>query len=126
MIAKTISFIVICLLITGVVVWTFAAFDEKTVIKDKIERIEVYKAEAAEPSETITDKGYIEGLLKCINECEREEMSQEASYAAADVNLILYGEKADYEVGVWQQAGTVSFVYDAAIIDSDLEPFPVK
>ena len=128
MLAKTISFVVIFLLITGIVVWILAAFEpfkQEAFIEDTIKKIEVYDAEATEVSETITDSDRVENILECINTCKREEMSPEASYSALDVTLILYGEEDNYEVGVWQGGSTVSFVYDATIIDSELEPFPL-
>lgn len=127
LLTKTISFAVIFLLITGVAVWIFTAFEpfkQEAFIGDTIEKIAVYNAEAAEPSETMTDKGQIENIVKCMNTCKREEMSPEASYQALDATLILYGEEENYEVGVWQDGSTVSFVYDATIIESELEPFP--
>lgn len=126
MFAKTINFIVIFLLITGIVVWILAAFEpfkQEAFIEDTIKKIEVYDAQATEVSETITDIDRIENILECINTCKREEMSPEASYSALDVTLILYGEEDNYEVGVWQGGSTVSFMYDATIIDSELEPF---
>ncbi|MGG1593899.1 hypothetical protein [Terribacillus saccharophilus] len=126
MLAKTISFIVIFLLVIGVAVWIFAAFEpfkQEAFIEDTIEKIEVYDAEATEPSETITEKGQVESIVTCINTCKREEMSPEASYQAIDATLILYGEEENYEVGVWQGGSTVSFVYDATIIESEFEPF---
>ncbi|MEC0304046.1 hypothetical protein [Terribacillus saccharophilus] len=128
MFAKTINFIVIFLLITGIVVWILAAFEpfkQEAFIEDTIKKIEVYDAQATEVSETITDIDRVKNILECINTCKREEMSPEASYSALDVTLILYGEEDNYEVGVWQGGSTVSFVYDATIIDSELEPFPL-
>lgn len=126
MLARTISLLVSFLLLTGVTVWIFAAFEpfkQETFIEDTIEKIEVYEAEAAEPSETITDKKQIENILECINTCKREEMSPEASYSALDATLTLYGEEDDYEVGIWQGGSMVSFVYDGTIIGSEFEPF---
>lgn len=92
-------------------------------MEDTIEKIEVHNAEATEPSETITEKEQIENIVTCINTCKREKMSPEASYQALDATLILYGEEDNYEVGVWQDGSTISFVYDATIIESAFDPF---
>lgn len=94
-------------------------------MEDTIEKIEVYDTEATVPSETITDTEQVEYILECINTCKREEMSPEATYQALDASLILYGEEDNYEVGIWQGDSTVKFVYDATIIESELEPFPL-
>ncbi|SDC89782.1 hypothetical protein SAMN05421663_10517 [Terribacillus halophilus] len=123
MLAKTICFIIIFLLITGVVVWILASFNQEAIIEDKINRIEVYDADAAEPSATITDKNQVEDILECINECERKEMHETASYASFDETLILYGNENEYEVGIWQGGGAVSFVYGGMIITGNLESF---
>lgn len=128
LLSKTVSFVVFFLLVIGIAVWIFTVFEpfkQEAFIDDTIEKIEVYDAEATEPSETITDKGQVENIMKCMNTCKREEMSPEASYSAFNATLILYGEKDDYEVGVWQNGSTVSFVYNTTIIDSEFEPFPL-
>ncbi|PAD21471.1 hypothetical protein [Terribacillus saccharophilus] len=128
MLSKTISFLIVFLLIIGVIVWILAAFEpfqKEAFIEEKIERIEVYDAKSTDPSTTITDQVQIKEIVECINECEREEMHETASYAAVDVTLIMYSNNDDYEVGVYQGDGNVSFVYDATIIDSELEPFPM-
>lgn len=92
---------------------------------DKIGRIEVYDANAAEPSVTITDKNQVKDILECINECERKKMHETASYAGFDATLILYGNENEYEVGIWQGGRAVSFVYGEMIIISNLESFPL-
>lgn len=128
MLAKTIRFLIIFLLLTGVTVWIFAAFKlfkQDALIEDNIGQIEVYAPEATKSSVTVTDKERIDYILKCINTCKRDEMNPEASYSALDGTLILYGEEDDYEIGIWQGGSTVSFVYDGAIIGSEFEPFPL-
>ncbi|PAE15927.1 hypothetical protein CHH91_09775 [Virgibacillus sp. 7505] len=128
MLTKTIRFLIIFLLLTGVTVLIFAAFKpfkQDALIEDTIRQIEVYAPEATKSSVTVTDKERIDSILKCINTCKREEMSPEASYQALDATLILYGAEDNYEVGVWQEGSTVSFVYDGTIIGSEFEPFPL-
>jgi hypothetical protein len=51
-------------------------------------------------------------------------MSEEASYAAVDGYLILFGATDTYEVGFYQGSGTVDFIYDGTIMASKIEPFP--
>lgn len=126
MLTKTILLLIIFL--TGVTVWIFAAFKpfkQDALIEDTIRQIEVYAPEATKSSVTVTDKERIDYIPICINTCKREEMSPEASYQALDATLILYGAEENYEVGVWQDGSTVSFVYDGTIIGSEFEPFPL-
>ncbi|WP_366248777.1 hypothetical protein [Terribacillus aidingensis] len=128
MLANTIRFLIIFLLLTGVTVWIFAAFKpfkQDALIEDTIRQIEVYVPEATNSSVTVTDKERVDYILKCINTCKRDEMRPEASYSAFDATVILYGEEDDYEIGIWQGGSTVSFVYDGTIIDSVFEPFPL-
>lgn len=129
MLAKAINFVIILLLIVGVSIWilgAFKPFQQEAIIEDEIERIEVYEAGASAASQTITDKEMVENILECMNNtCDREEMSPVASYSAVDGNLILFGANDNYEVGIYQGSGTVGFVYDGTIIDSELDPFPL-
>ncbi|SNZ15326.1 hypothetical protein SAMN05421503_2605 [Terribacillus aidingensis] len=121
---QIINVVIVLLLIVGVGVWMFNTFQQEALIEDKIERIEVYRTGASAAFQTITDKDKVENILECMNKtCAREEMSEEASYAAVDGNLILFGATDKYEVGIYQGSGTVGFVYNNTIIDSEFEPF---
>jgi hypothetical protein len=126
LLAKIINVVIILLLIVGVGVWIFDAFKKEALIEDKVERIEVYQAGASAASQTITDKDKVETILECMNTtCDREEMSEVASYAAVDGKLILFGASDTYEVGIYQGSGTLDFVYDGTIIHSKFEPFTI-
>ncbi|WP_077305172.1 hypothetical protein [Terribacillus halophilus] len=128
MLAKVINVVIVLLVLVGIGVWILSAlkpFQNEALIEDKIDRIEVYQAGASAASQTITDKDMIEDILECMNTtCDREEMSEVASYAAVDGSLLFFGTNDKYEVGIYQDRGTVSFVYDGTIIDSEFEPFP--
>ncbi|MFB1100137.1 hypothetical protein [Terribacillus sp. JSM ZJ617] len=63
MLTKTIRFLIIFLLLTGVTVWIFAAFKpfkQDALIEDTIGQIEVYAPEAIKSSVTVTDKERID------------------------------------------------------------------
>ncbi|QXE02250.1 hypothetical protein [Terribacillus sp. DMT04] len=124
MLAKLIKIVIVLLLIVGVGIWIFDAFKYEALIEDKIKRIEVYPAGASSASQTITNKDTVENILECMNKtCGREEMSEVASYADVDGRLILSGASNTYEVGIYQGSGTVDFVYDGTIMDSEMKPF---
>jgi hypothetical protein len=123
LLTKIINVVIVLLLIVGVGVWMYDAFKKEALIKDKIERIEVHQAEASAASQTITDKDTVETILECMNKtCAREEMSPQASYAAVDGKLILFGASDTYEVGIYQGSGTVGFVTMAPLFIANLNP----
>jgi hypothetical protein len=66
MLAKIINVVIILLLIVGIGVWIYETFEDEALIEDKMERIEVYQAEATAASETITNKDMVETILACI------------------------------------------------------------